>query len=201
MSSRAPCARGWRPSSPAIVPGRAGGSRVRLPDRAEQDERRREAPARSADAARRGSSTTRRGSKAADRGRPRAGAAPGRTTVVNSLMATVTARCSRFRRAAVARAAAARRKPSVHAAARRGAWSGSTIATAAGVLDDLEQRQGGPKRLFLDLCRALLDVLTFYGNTQSTLSSRAPGARRVAGHVRRVRRRAVDGRARVNASA
>ena len=25
------------------------------------------------------------------------------------------------------------------------------------------------ERLFLDLCRALLDVLTFYGNTASTL--------------------------------
>src|SRR5262245_34303727 len=43
-----------------------------------------------------------------------------------------------------------------------------SIVTAAGVLKTWNSKKEDRERLFLDLCRALLDVLTFYGNTAST---------------------------------
>jgi hypothetical protein len=44
-----------------------------------------------------------------------------------------------------------------------------TISTAADVLQTCTNATETQRQLFLDLCRALLDVLTFYGNTASTL--------------------------------
>ena len=43
-----------------------------------------------------------------------------------------------------------------------------SITTAAGVLKTWNSTKEDRQRLFLDLSRALLDVLTFYGNTMST---------------------------------
>jgi hypothetical protein len=44
-----------------------------------------------------------------------------------------------------------------------------SIVTAAEVLKTWDSATENREQLFLDLCRALIDVLTFYGNTASTL--------------------------------
>ena len=43
-----------------------------------------------------------------------------------------------------------------------------SIATAAGVLKSWKNTDESRAQLYLELCRALLDVLVFYGNTAST---------------------------------
>ena len=89
------------------------------------------------------------------------------TAVVNSMVALVTARCS---------------DPGVlpsHVLPRLAEDHPYTqllgedrdrisVATAAGVLKSWKNNNESRGQLFLELCRALLDVLTFYGNTAST---------------------------------
>ena len=89
------------------------------------------------------------------------------TAVVNSMVALVTARCS---------------DPGVlpsHVLPRLAEDHPYTqllgeerdrisVATAAGVLKGWKNNNESREQLFLELCRALLDVLTFYGNTAST---------------------------------
>ena len=89
------------------------------------------------------------------------------TAVVNSMVAVVTARCS---------------DPGVlpsHVLPRLAEEHPYTqllgeerdrisVATAAGVLKGWKNNAESRDQLYLELCRALLDVLTFYGNTAST---------------------------------
>ena len=89
------------------------------------------------------------------------------TAVVNSMVAVVTARCS---------------DPGVlpsHVLPRLAEEHPYTqllgeerdrisVATAAGVLKSWKNNNESREQLYLELCRALLDVLTFYGNTAST---------------------------------
>jgi hypothetical protein len=89
------------------------------------------------------------------------------TAVVNSMVAVVTARCS---------------DPGVlpsHVLPRLAEEHPYTqllgeerdrisVATAAGVLKGWKNNIESREQLYLELCRALLDVLTFYGNTAST---------------------------------
>jgi hypothetical protein len=89
------------------------------------------------------------------------------TAVVNSMVAVVTARCS---------------DPGVlpsHVLPRLAEEHPYTqllgeerdrisVATAAGVLKGWKNNNESREQLYLELCRALLDVLTFYGNTAST---------------------------------
>lgn len=89
------------------------------------------------------------------------------TAVVNSMVALVTARCS---------------DPGVlpsHVLPRLAEDHPYTqllgedrdrisVATAAGVLKSWKNNTENRDQLYLELCRALLDVLTFYGNTAST---------------------------------
>ncbi|HUQ88845.1 MAG TPA: DUF4388 domain-containing protein [Vicinamibacterales bacterium] len=89
------------------------------------------------------------------------------TAVVNSMVAVVTARCS---------------DPGVlpsHVLPRLAEEHPYTqllgedrdrisVATAAGVLKSWKNNAESRDQLYLELCRALLDVLTFYGNTAST---------------------------------
>jgi hypothetical protein len=89
------------------------------------------------------------------------------TSVVNSMVAAVTARCS---------------DPGVrpsHVLPRLADEHPYTqllgedhdrisIATAAGVLKSWNSNTESRSQLYLELCRALLDVLVFYGNTAST---------------------------------
>jgi hypothetical protein len=89
------------------------------------------------------------------------------TAVVNSMVAVVTARCS---------------DPGVlpsHVLPRLAENHPYTqllgedrdrisVATAAGVLKGWKSNTESREQLYLELCRALLDVLTFYGNTAST---------------------------------
>jgi hypothetical protein len=89
------------------------------------------------------------------------------TSVVNSMVAAVTARCS---------------DPGVrpsHVLPRLADEHPYTqllgedqdrisIATAAGVLKSWKNPTESKSQLYLELCRALLDVLVFYGNTAST---------------------------------
>lgn len=89
------------------------------------------------------------------------------TAVVNSMVALVTARCS---------------DPGVlpsHVLPRLAEDHPYTqllgedrdrisVATAAGVLKSWKNNTANRDQLYLELCRALIDVLTFYGNTAST---------------------------------
>lgn len=89
------------------------------------------------------------------------------TAVVNSMVALVTARCS---------------DPGVlpsHVLPRLAEDHPYTqllgedrdrisVATAAGVLKSWKNNTENRDQLYLELCRALIDVLTFYGNTAST---------------------------------
>ena len=89
------------------------------------------------------------------------------TAVVNSMVAVVTSRCS---------------DPGVlpsHVLPRLAEDHPYTqllgedrdrisVATAAGVLKGWKSNTESREQLYLELCRALLDVLTFYGNTAST---------------------------------
>jgi hypothetical protein len=89
------------------------------------------------------------------------------TAVVNSMVALVTARCS---------------DPGVlpsHVLPRLAEDHPYTqllgeerdrisVATAAGVLKSWKNNAENRDQLYLELCRALIDVLSFYGNTAST---------------------------------
>ncbi|HUQ89377.1 MAG TPA: hypothetical protein VM096_17580, partial [Vicinamibacterales bacterium] len=89
------------------------------------------------------------------------------TAVVNSMVALVTARCS---------------DPGVlpsHVLPRLAEDHPYTqllgeerdrisVATAAGVLKSWKNNTENREQLYLELCRALIDVLSFYGNTAST---------------------------------
>ena len=90
------------------------------------------------------------------------------TTVVNSLVATVTSRCS-DPDVLPSRVLARLADDHPYTQLLGEEMNRITIATAADVLDTWDSATENQERLFLDLCRALLDVLTFYGNTASTL--------------------------------
>ena len=89
------------------------------------------------------------------------------TTVVNSMIAMVTGRCTD------AEVLPSRVLPRLAETQPYTQMLGEdseriSIATAAGVLKTWNSGQEDRKQLFLDLSRALLDVLTFYGNTAGT---------------------------------
>ena len=89
------------------------------------------------------------------------------TAVVNSMVAAVTARCSD------SDVLPSRVLPRLAEAQPYTQLLGEemeriSITTAAGVLKGWDSSKEDRLRLFLDLSRALLDVLTFYGNTMST---------------------------------
>jgi hypothetical protein len=89
------------------------------------------------------------------------------TAVVNSMVALVTARCSD---PGVLPSQVLPRMAENHPYTQlRGEDRDRiSVATAAGVLKSWKSNTESREQLFLELCRALLDVLTFYGNTAST---------------------------------
>jgi hypothetical protein len=89
------------------------------------------------------------------------------TAVVNSMVAVVTARCSD---PGVLPSRVLPRLADEHPYTQLLGEERDriSIVTAAGVLKTWSSGTEDRERLFLDLCRALLDVLTFYGNTAST---------------------------------
>jgi Domain of unknown function (DUF4388) len=89
------------------------------------------------------------------------------TTVVNSMIALVTGRCTD------AEVLPSRVLPRLSETQPYTQLLGEdseriSIATAAGVLKTWNSGDADRKQLFLDLSRALLDVLAFYGNTAGT---------------------------------
>ena len=105
-----------------------------------------------------------------EEGRMEGGAVPALllvTAVVNSMVAVVTARCSD---PGVLPARVLPRLADEHPYTQLLGEERDriSIVTAAGVLKTWNSKTEDRERLFLDLCRALLDVLTFYGNTAST---------------------------------
>jgi Domain of unknown function (DUF4388) len=103
-------------------------------------------------------------------GRMESGAIPALllvTAVVNSMVAVVTARCSD---PGVLPSRVLPRLADEHPYTQLLGEEQDriSIVTAAGVLKTWNSKTEDRERLFLDLCRALLDVLTFYGNTAST---------------------------------
>jgi hypothetical protein len=89
------------------------------------------------------------------------------TAVVNSMVAVVTARCSD---PGVLPSRVLPRLADQHPYTQLLGEDRDriSIVTAAGVLKTWSSKTEDRELLFLDLCRALLDVLTFYGNTAST---------------------------------
>jgi hypothetical protein len=89
------------------------------------------------------------------------------TAVVNSMVALVTARCSDpgVRPSHVLPRLADDHPYTQLLGEERDRIS---IATAAGVLKNWKSSTESREQLFLELCKALLDVLVFYGNTAST---------------------------------
>ena len=89
------------------------------------------------------------------------------TAVVNSMVALVTARCSDpgVRPSHVLPRLADDHPYTQLLGEERDRIS---IATAAGVLKNWNSSTESREQLFLELCKALLDVLVFYGNTAST---------------------------------
>lgn len=89
------------------------------------------------------------------------------TSVVNSMVAAVTARCSDpgVRPSHVLPRLAEEHPYTQLLGEDRDRIS---IATAAGVLKSWNSNTESRSHLYLELCRALLDVLVFYGNTAST---------------------------------
>ena len=105
-----------------------------------------------------------------EEGRMESGAVPALllvTAVVNSMVAVVTARCSD---PGVLPSRVLPRLADEHPYTQLLGEERDriSIVTAAGVLKTWNSTTEDRERLFLDLCRALLDVLTFYGNTAST---------------------------------
>ena len=89
------------------------------------------------------------------------------TAVVNSMVALVTARCSdpgMLPSQVLPRMAEDHPYTQLLGEDR----DRISVATAAGVLKSWKSNTESREQLFLELCRALLDVLTFYGNTAST---------------------------------
>ena len=89
------------------------------------------------------------------------------TSVVNAMVAAVTARCSDpgVRPSHVLPRLAEDHPYTQLLGEERDRIS---IATAAGVLKNWKNPTESRSELYLELCRALLDVLVFYGNTAST---------------------------------
>jgi hypothetical protein len=89
------------------------------------------------------------------------------TAVVNSMVALVTARCSDpgVRPSHVLPRLAEDHPYTQLLGEDRDRIS---VATAAGVLKSWKNNVESREQLYLELCRALLDVLSFYGNTAST---------------------------------
>jgi hypothetical protein len=89
------------------------------------------------------------------------------TAVVNSMVAEVTARCSDpgVRPSHVLPRMAEDHPYTQLLGEDRDRIS---VATAAGVLKSWKNNNESRDQLYLELCRALLDVLSFYGNTAST---------------------------------
>lgn len=89
------------------------------------------------------------------------------TAVVNSMVAVVTARCSDpgVRPSHVLPRLAEQHPYTQLLGEDRDRIS---IATAAGVLKTWKDTEEGRSELYLELCKALLDVLIFYGNAAST---------------------------------
>lgn len=89
------------------------------------------------------------------------------TAVVNSMVALVTARCSDpgVRPSHVLPRLAEEHPYTQLLGEERDRIS---IATAAGVLKGWKSTTESREELYLELCKALLDVLVFYGNTAST---------------------------------
>jgi hypothetical protein len=89
------------------------------------------------------------------------------TAVVNSMVAVVTARCSD---PGVKPSHVLPRLAEDHPYTQLLGEDRDriTIATAAGVLKNWTDTNESRGQLFLELCRALVDVLVFYGNTAST---------------------------------
>jgi hypothetical protein len=89
------------------------------------------------------------------------------TSVVNAMVAAVTARCSDpgVRPSHVLPRLAEEHPYTQLLGEERDRIS---IATAAGVLKSWSSNTESRSHLYLELCRALLDVLVFYGNTAST---------------------------------
>ena len=105
-----------------------------------------------------------------EEGRMESGAVPALllvTAVVNSMVAVVTARCSD---PGVLPSRVLPRLADEHPYTQLLGEERDriSIVTAAGVLKTWSSKTEDRERLFLDLCRALLDVLNFYGNTAST---------------------------------
>jgi hypothetical protein len=105
-----------------------------------------------------------------EEGRMEIGAVPALllvTAVVNSMVAVVTARCSD---PGVLPSRVLPRLADEHPYTQLLGEERDriSIVTAAGVLKTWNSKSEDREQLFLDLCRALLDVLTFYGNTAST---------------------------------
>jgi hypothetical protein len=89
------------------------------------------------------------------------------TSVVNAMVAAVTARCSDpgVRPSHVLPRLAEDHPYTQLLGEERDRIS---VATAAGVLKSWKDTKESRSQLYLELCRALLDVLVFYGNTAST---------------------------------
>jgi hypothetical protein len=89
------------------------------------------------------------------------------TAVVNSMVALVTARCSDpgVRPSHVLPRLAEDHPYTQLLGEDRDRIS---VATAAGVLKSWKSNTESREQLYLELCRALIDVLSFYGNTAST---------------------------------
>lgn len=89
------------------------------------------------------------------------------TAVVNSMVATVTARCSD---PGVRPSHVLPRLAEAHPYTQLLGEDHDriSIATAAGVLKSWKNTDESRSQLYLELCRALIDVLVFYGNTAST---------------------------------
>lgn len=105
-----------------------------------------------------------------EEGRMESGAVPALllvTAVVNSMVSVVTARCSD---PGVLPSRVLPRLADEHPYTQLLGEERDriSIVTAAGVLKTWNSKKEDRERLFLDLCRALLEVLTFYGNTAST---------------------------------
>lgn len=90
------------------------------------------------------------------------------TAVVNSMVALVTARCS-DPDVQPSRVLARLADQHPYTQLLGSEMNRISIATAADVLKTWNSDRENRAALFLDLCRALVDVLTFYGHTASTL--------------------------------
>jgi hypothetical protein len=105
-----------------------------------------------------------------EEGRVEPGAVPALlvvTAVVNSMVALVTARCS-DPGVLPSRVLPRLAESQPYTQLLGEDMERISMTTAAGVLKTWDSPKEDRKQLFLDLCRALLDVLTFYGNTSST---------------------------------